>query len=301
MSNNGYSEHEELIGIIKGYSSTSGTHLTPIPSLFFSRQTREIGPSHGVHTPSLCIVVQGLKEVFLSRERYLYGPSDYLITSVNVPITGQVLKASDTVPYLALKLEFTPNQILEVLTNAGIQPVARNNAKRAMSVNKMESALLDAVLRLVQLLETPNDIPVLAPLIKKEILYRLLKGPFGMTLEQAAIDGSSTSHIRKVIDQIIKNYDSPFRVEDLAEIANMSVSSLHRHFKDVTAMSPIQFQKKLRLQEARRLLLSGSTDASNVAFQVGYESPSQFSREYSRMFGFPPIEDIKRLKTATNR
>ncbi|WP_312095001.1 AraC family transcriptional regulator [Niallia sp.] len=296
MPNPIYSQYEELTDFIRGYSNINGTHQTAIPSLFFSRQTSEIGPSYGVHKTSLCIVVQGLKEVYLAQDQYIYGPSDYLITSHNVPVTGQVLKASNNDPYLSLKLEFTPNQILEVLNDAGIRTVARNNTKRAMYINKIESALLDAVLRLVRLLENPNDIPVLAPLVTKEILYRVLQGRNGMALEQIAIEASSTNRIHNVIDQIIKNYDRPFRVEELADIANMSVSSLHRHFKEVTAMSPIQYQKQLRLQEARRLLLSETTDASDVAFQVGYESPSQFSREYSRMFGFPPIEDIKRLR-----
>jgi transcriptional regulator GlxA family with amidase domain len=156
--------------------------------------------------------------------------------------------------------------------------------------------MLDAVFRLARLLENPKDIPVLAPLFTKEILYRVLQGQHGVTLEQIAIEGSSTYRIRDVIEHIMNNYHRSLRIEELAEIANMSVASLHRHFKEVTAISPIQFQKQLRLQEARHLLLSESTDAADVAFQVGYESPSQFSREYTRMFGFPPIQDIKLLR-----
>jgi transcriptional regulator GlxA family with amidase domain len=160
----------------------------------------------------------------------------------------------------------------------------------------MESSLLDAVLRLVRLLENPKDIPVLAPLFTKEIIYRVLQGQHGVALAQIAIEGSSAYRIREVIEYIMKNYDKSFRIEELADLAHMSVSSLHRHFKEVTAMSPIQFQKQLRLREARRLLLAESTDAVDVAFRVGYQSPSQFSREYSRMFGFPPKQDIKRLR-----
>lgn len=157
--------------------------------------------------------------------------------------------------------------------------------------------MLDAVIRLARLLDNREDIPVLAPLFTKEILYRVLQGQNGATLEQIAIEGSSTYRITDVIEHITNNFERSFRVEELAEIANMGVSSLHRHFKEVTAMSPIQFQKQLRLQEAKRLLLSESSDASDVAFRVGYESPSQFSREYSRMFVVPPIEDIKRLRS----
>ena len=165
-----------------------------------------------------------------------------------------------------------------------------------MFVSQIDLPLLDAVIRLARLLDNPKDIPTLAPLFTKEILYRVLQGQHGARLEQIAIEGSSAHQIKDVIEHITNNYDKSFRIEELAEKVNMSVSSLHRHFKEVTAMSPIQFQKELRLQEARRLLLTESADATDVAFRVGYESPSQFSREYSRMFGFPPRQDIKRLK-----
>ncbi|MBM7111839.1 HTH-type transcriptional activator RhaS [Brevibacillus laterosporus] len=263
---------------------------------FFSRYTNTTGPKYGVFKPSLCIIVQGVKEVLLSQERFRYGPADYLVGSVNLPIIGQVTEASSEVPYLALILALTPSQILEVLREAQIEVDKKENAKRGMYVSKIEPSLLDAVTRLARLLDNPKDIPVLAPLVTKEIIYRVLQGEHGTTLGQIAIEGSSTYQISDVIEHIMKNYDKSFRIEELTEIANMSVSSLHRHFKEVTAMSPIQFQKQLRLQEARSLLLSESSDAADVAFRVGYESPSQFSREYSRMFGFPPKEDIKHLR-----
>lgn len=232
----------------------------------------------------------------MAQERFRYGPSDYLVASTDLPVSGQVTEASPDVPYLALKLAFTSSQILEVLRDFKIQGEKKENAKRSMYVSPIESSMLDAVIRLARLLDNPNDIPVLAPLFTKEILYRVLKGPHGGSLEQLAIEGSSTYLIRDVIEQIMNNYDRSLRIDELAEIANMSVPSLHRHFKEVTAMSPIQFQKQLRLQKARQLLLSESTDAADVAYRVGYESPSQFSREYSRMFGFPPKEDIKRMR-----
>lgn len=165
-----------------------------------------------------------------------------------------------------------------------------------MFVGEIELSILDAIMRLSRLLDKPEDIPFLAPYYTKEILYRLLQGQYGTTLAQIAMEGSNTYRIREAIDQIINNMDKPLPIEELAELANMGVSTFHRHFKEVTAMSPLQFQKQLRLQEARRLLMSESTDAADVAFRVGYESASQFSREYSRMFGFPPREDIKRLK-----
>ncbi|MFD0829010.1 AraC family transcriptional regulator N-terminal domain-containing protein [Neobacillus sp. M.A.Huq-85] len=291
-----YRQRVELAKIIEIHTGQDGTQMTAIPSLFFSRYSNETGPNYGVHKPSLCIVVQGMKEVLLSQERFRYGPADYLVASVNLPITGQVTEATSEVPYLALKLEFTPSEILEVLREFLMRIEKKENAKRGMYVSKIELFLLDAVTRLARLLDTPKDIKVLAPLIRKEIIYRVLQGEHGGMLKQIAIEGSSTNQISDVIQHIMNNYEKSFKIEELAEIANMSVSSLHRHFKEVTAMSPIQFQKQLRLQEARSLLLSESDDAADVAFQVGYESPSQFSREYSRMFGLPPKEDVKRLR-----
>lgn len=296
MSERIYKQQDELANLIERYSDKDGVHETAIPSLFFNRQSNVTGPKYGIYKPSLCIVVQGVKDVWLAQEHFRYGPADYLVASVDLPVTGQVMEASSDVPYLSLKLEFTPSQILEVLTDSEIRVGQKENAKRAMFVSQMELSLLDAVIRLARLLDNPKDVPILAPLFTKEIIYRVLQGQHGVALEQIAIEGSSTHQIKDVIEHIMNNYDKSFRIEELAEKANMSVSSLHRYFKEVTAMSPIQFQKQLRLQEARRLLLSESTDATDVAFRVGYESPSQFSREYSRMFGFPPREDIKRLR-----
>jgi AraC-like DNA-binding protein len=291
-----YRQRIELAKIIEGHIGRDGTQMTAIPSLFFSRYSNDTGPNYGVYKPSLCIVVQGMKEVLLSQERFQYGPADYLLASVKLPITGQVTEASSEVPYLALKLEFTPSEILEVLREFQMGVDKKENAKRGMYVSKIEPSLLDAVTRLARLLDTPKDIKVLAPLITKEIIYRVLQGEHGGMLKQIAIEGSSTHQISDVIEHIMNNYEKSFKIEELAEIANMSVSSLHRHFKEISAMSPIQFQKQLRLQEARSLLLSESADAADVAFRVGYESPSQFSREYSRMFGLPPKEDIKSLR-----
>ncbi len=291
-----YRQRVELIKIIESHTGNDGTQMTSIPSLYFSRYSNETGPNYGVHKPSLCIVVQGMKEVFLSHELFRYGPAEYLVASVNLPITGQVTEASSEVPYLALKLEFTPNEILEVLREFQMGVDKKENAKRGMYVSKIDQSLLDAVTRLARLLDTPKDIKVLAPLIMKEIIYRVLQGEHGGMLKQIAIEGSSTHQISDVIKHIMSNYEKSLKIEELADIANMSVSSLHRHFKEVTAMSPIQYQKQLRLQEARSLLLSESSDAADVSFRVGYESPSQFSREYSRMFGLPPKEDIKLLR-----
>jgi AraC-like DNA-binding protein len=289
-------QRDELAKLIERHVPGDGVHSTAIPSLFFMRHSDVTGPSYGVYKPSFCIVVQGAKEVWLAQHRFRYSPADYLVASVDLPVIAQVTEASSNVPYLGFKLEFSPGQILDTLSDSKSQVEPKDNAKRGMFVSRMETSLTDAVIRLVRLLDNPVDVPVLAPLITKEILYRVLQGPHGVALEQIAIEGSCAYRIRDAIEYIMKNFERSFRIEELAAIASMGVSSLHRHFKEVTAMSPIQFQKQLRLQEARRLLLSESTDAADVAFQVGYESPSQFSREYSRVFGLPPIEDVKRLR-----
>jgi AraC-like DNA-binding protein len=286
----------ELTTLIERYSKQDGVHPTPIPSMFLIRESNITEPISRVNETSFCIIVQGEKEVLLAEERFRYGPAHYIVTSVDLPVTGQVIKASPDNPYLALKLEITPNQILDVLSDSDIQGGQKKNARRAMYVSQVEPFLLDAITRLARLLDSPKHIPVLAPLLMKEIIYWIIQGPLGEALKQMAIEGSNGNRIRDVIDYILKNFDRTFKVEELADIANMSVASLHRNFKEVTAMSPIQYQKQLRLQEARRLLLGDTLDIAEVAFRVGYESQSQFSREYSRMFGCPPRDDINRLR-----
>ncbi|NHN32841.1 AraC family transcriptional regulator [Paenibacillus agricola] len=296
MSEEILKQQVELAKLIERHSGLEGVYETAIPSLFFIHRSNVTRPVYRVYKPCLCFIAQGLKEILLAQERFEYGPADYLISSMNLPVIGRVIKASSDAPYVSFKLEFTQSQILEVLNDSEIQITPKENAKRAMYVGQIELPILDAILRLARLLEQPKDIPYLAPIYTREILYRLLQGQYGVALAQIAMEGSSTYRIRDAIEQITNNCEKPLRIEELAETASMSISSFHRHFKEVAAMSPIQFQKQLRLQEARRLLLAESADAADVAFRVGYESASQFSREYSRMFGSPPRADIKRLK-----
>ncbi|MFD1171781.1 AraC family transcriptional regulator [Oceanobacillus picturae] len=295
MSEQIYKQQGELAKLIERHSEQDGNYATAIPSLFITRISNITEPKYGTYNTSLCIVAQGGKEALLAQDRYRYSPADYLVASVDLPVIAQVTEACPSVPYLALKIEMSQNDILEVLRETQIEARIKENAKRGMYVTKMNQPLLDAVTRLVRLLDNPEDLPVLAPLIKKEIIYRVLQGEHGERLKQIAIEGSSTQQINTVIKHIMQNYEKSFKIEELAKIGNMSVSSLYRYFTEVTTMSPIQFQKRLRLQEARSLLLAESLDAADVAFRVGYESPSQFSREYSRMFGLPPKEDIKQL------
>ncbi|MDN4087631.1 AraC family transcriptional regulator [Paenibacillus polymyxa] len=301
MSENILEQQKELTSLIERHSLQNRPRETGIPSLFFYQHSSKTEPVYRVYKPSFCFVVQGLKEILLAQENFKYGPSDYLIASMNLPVIGQIIKASPGSPYLSLKLEFTHNQILEVLNDSKIQVKLKENAKRALFVGRMVPSIQDAVLRLARLLDTPEEIPFLALLYTKEILYRLLQGPYGAELAQIAVEGSSTYRIREAIDYIVQHWDQSFRIEDLAETASMSISSFHRHFKEVTSMSPIQFQKQLRLQEARRILLAESADAADVAYRIGYESSSQFNREYSRMFGAPPRADIKRLREKYDR
>ncbi|WP_211746230.1 AraC family transcriptional regulator [Paenibacillus sp. Marseille-Q4541] len=291
-----HNQQVELTELIERHSGQDGVYETAIPSLFFIRLSRVADPVHRVYKPSLCFIAQGLKHVLLSQELFEYGPSHYLISSTNLPVKGHVIKASSDVPYLSLRLEFTPKQIIEVLKDAQIEITLQENTQRAMFVGEMESSIMDSLVRLARLLDNPKDIPFLAPIYKREILYHLLQGNHGVALAQMAMEGSSAYRISEAIEHIVHNIAKPLRIEELAELANMGISTFHRHFKEITAMSPIQYQKQLRLQEARRLLISEPTDATEVAFRIGYESASQFSREYSRMFGFPPRADIKQLK-----
>lgn len=289
-------QYNELTAIIDRYIEDDGVQGTAVPSLFFMRRSDASEPTHGVYKPSFCLVAQGEKEVWLAKDHYTYSPADYLVASVHLPVTTQDTDATPEVPYLGLRLEFTPSQILKVLHDSKLQSAPIESPKRAMFVSHIEPSLMNAVIRLTRLLDHPEDIPMLAPLYTEEILYKVLQGPNGDILKGIVMEESSIRQIREVIEHIMNHFNRSVRIEELAEIAKMSPSSFHRHFKEVTALSPLQFQKQMRLQEARRQLVTESADATDVAFRVGYESISQFSREYARMFGLPPIQDMKRLK-----
>lgn len=293
--------NKELAGLVDRHTDRDGPQSTEIPSLSFSRYTTPhyytgTGAPYRINKPSIYFVVQGLKDVVFGEERFRYGPPNYLVASMDLPIIAEVLEASTGVPNLSCRIEFTHSQILELLSDDEIKLNFRGKSKRGMNVAKLDLSMLDAVVRLVRLLDKPADIPVLAPLFTKEILYKVLHGEHGDTLKQIVTEESPTIHIQNAIQYIVDHFQNSFRVEDLADIAKMSIPSFHRHFKEITATSPIQFQKQLRLQEARRQLLFEAVDVAQAAFGVGYESLTQFTREYSRMFGFPPRKDMKRLK-----
>ena len=293
----GFQKQAELAHRMERLCRQDGVHATAIPFLSLIRSSDTTQSLHQVLEPSLCIVAQGAKVVMLEEESYTYNPSSYLVVSVDLPISSQITEASADSPYLCLRLQIDPQQLFNIVQNADLEHARKSSPQRGIFVSETQPELLEAAVRLVSLLDTPEDIPVLGPLFYQEILYRLLKDNQGDYLRQLAMNGSSSHRITEAIHRIKLEYDKPLRIEELASSVHMSQSSLHRHFKEITNMSPLQYQKKIRLLEARRLLLSEGVDAADAGFKVGYESPSQFSREYGRMFGRPPISDVKRLKS----
>lgn len=285
----------DLVQVIERFVNQDGTYETLIPGLHFIRCSEASEPVYSVYEPSLCVIAQGSKVVMLGKESYRYDASSYLTASVQLPITGQVLEAMPETPYLSLQLQLDMNLILEIIENIDTVETPKRECGHGLFINQLSDNLHDALLRLVRLLETPEDIPVLAPYVIREIVYRVLQNEQGSALRQFALIGSHAQRIAKVIQRMNRDFAMPLRINELAEEASMSASSFYHYFKEVTSMSPIQYQKRLRLQEARRRLYSTAIDVAEAAFQVGYESPSHFSREYSRMFGYPPVKDIKRL------
>jgi AraC-like DNA-binding protein len=294
------SARRELVGLLDRLTSEQeGTMETAVPGLGVHRLMRPGGPRHLIQTPAFCVIAQGSKHLMVADELYSYDPLHYLVSSIDLPVVAQVTAANATEPYLGLRLDVDVEEIGELIRNNALPPPTPSYASRGLYVNPLDSTMLDAVLRLLRLLDTPDDIPILAPLIKREILYRLLMNGQGARLRQIALQDSQTQRIAKAIQLLRENFAQPLRVDVMARGVHMSVSSLHRHFKAVTAMSPLQYQKQLRLQEARRLLFMGGADVAVAAHLVGYESASQFSREYSRLFGAPPLRDKRRQSSSS--
>ncbi|MBN3905262.1 MAG: AraC family transcriptional regulator [Nostoc sp. NMS1] len=276
----------------------NGFHKTAIEQLEFQRESSVSTTLQGVCEPILAILVQGKKEALLGEETYRYGAAQYLVVSVDLPLSAFIVEATPEQPYLGFKLNLDPRQLCDIITAQASVIEDKKNSVRGLFVSTVDAPLLDCAMRLTRLLDTPQDIPILAPMIIREIYYRLLIGEQGEAVRQIATSGSNMQRIAEVIKLIKADFTKPIRVEELAEQASMSLSSFHHHFKKVTSMSPLQYQKQLRLLEARRLMLAENSYAANAAYKVGYESQSQFSREYSRMFGAPPMRDIERLRTA---
>ena len=287
---------EELKQEIAQLAPRDGVHATAIEGLTLARLTRPSEPMHGLQQPALCIIAQGKKRVISGDRVVTYDEAKFLVATVDTPVVGQVIEASEERPYLSLKLDLDPAEITALLIEAGGVRAEAVEAEASIATSAVTDQLLDAAIRLVRLLETPDDISVLAPMVKRELLYRVLRSDQGTKLQQIAIAESRLQQVNRAIGWIKTNYRETFAIESVAAEARMSASALHVHFKAVTAMSPLQYQKQLRLQEARRLMLAEAVDAATAGHRVGYDSPSQFSREYARTFGAPPLRDVARLK-----
>src|SRR6266702_1742324 len=269
---------------------------TAVPGLSLFRRDEPTEPITGMYEPSICLIAQGAKRVLLGDDAYVYDAHHYLITSVHLPTVVQIIEASREKPYLGLRLMLDLREISQLMADSNLPPPRTQQSSRGMATGEVTLPLVTAVQRLIDLLEAEQDIPILAPVIQREIFYRLLVGDQGARLRQIASAGSQSHQIARAIDWLKGNFSQPLRIDDLAAQVRMSISTFHHHFRSMTALSPLQFQKQLRLQEARRLMLAERLDAATAAFQVGYESPSQFSREYNRLFGAPPLRDIANLR-----
>lgn len=266
-----------------------------IPGLSLYRLVEPAGPFSSVYEPSLSMIIKGSKRISVGDETLVYDESCFFLTAIGLPMTGQICAASEGEPYVAAMLRLDLERLRRLIADYDIQPSDTRERDRGIVVGAATPELFDAFLRLISLAGTPNDIPFLAGHIQNEILYRLLSGEQGARLRRFALAGTNSNRVAKAVAWLKENYTLPLRVEDLAEMANMGVSTLHHHFRAMTAMSPLQFQKHLRLHHARELMLSGSLDAASASLRVGYESPTQFSREYRRMFGHPPLRDIRAI------
>jgi AraC-like DNA-binding protein len=288
----------ELAGLLERRTDADGGHDTAIPALKLWRFSHPTEPAPVLQEPAVYVVVQGRKQVTLGDETYVYDRSRYLAVSVDLPVVGNVFEASPDAPYLCLTLAVDPRELASLIVEMGRQAPRDDHDGRALYLSPVRAPLLDGLLRLVRLLDTPADISVLAPLLLRELDYRLLQSEQFGRLAQMAIGDGRLRRVSGAIAWIREHFAEPLRVEELAGRVHMSPSALHQHFKAATAMSPIQYQKRLRLQEARRRLLSGAPSADSVAYEVGYASASQFSREYARLFGQPPRRDAERVRDA---
>jgi AraC-like DNA-binding protein len=285
----------ELARKIASFIGAEQNQATAIAGMTFHRRIAPTSPCSMTYQPGITVMAQGRKRVELGRTTFIYGESRYLLTAVDLPIVSQILEASAESPCLAMSLKLELPMVRELLSKEELHLAEVSADKPAMATGELTIEFLDACCRLVNLLDTPRDIPFLSDLIQREIIYRILRGPEGTRLRAIATLGDQSHRTAKAIAWIRENYSQPLRVESLAQIAGMGSSTLHHHFRAMTAMSPLQYQKQLRLQAARARMLVDGVDAASAAFEVGYESASQFNREYARFFGQPPMRDIRTL------
>ncbi|HCG6972200.1 TPA: AraC family transcriptional regulator [Vibrio parahaemolyticus] len=287
---------QKLAKLIDRWTGDANQYDTPISGLRFSRWTTPTPPTSYTHNPSICLIAQGRKRVLLGEESFIYDANHFLISSIDLPIIANIIEASEEQPYLGLIMELDLTEISQLIVDGELAFIQSKEAQKGIAVGELSESLLDAFVRLAELLDEGKNTKILAPIIKREIFYRLLMSEQGTRLHQIVTAGSHSHQIAKAIDWLKNNFVKPLSVGDLASYTGMSKSSFYTHFRSMTSMTPLQFQKKLRLSEARRLMLTENLDAMAATFKVGYESPSQFSREYSRLFGAPPSKDIKSLR-----
>jgi len=292
-----------LKGAIRGLAESvarltekGNLRTTSVSGLSLFRITELSEPITGMYEPSVCVIAQGAKKVQLGNDVFIYDSNHYLFSGLHLPVIANVIEASPKKPYLGLVLRFDFKDISQLLLDSQLPSPRTNASQRGMATGLLTVPFVDAFNRLVNLIDEEKDIPILAPIIKREIFYRLLVGEQGTLLRQLAMTGSQNQQVAQAVTWLKTNFSQQVRVEDLAEMVDMGTSTFHHHFRCMTALSPLQYQKQLRLQEARRLMLSENIDAASAAFQVGYESPSQFSREYRRLYGVPPVRDIETIR-----
>ncbi|WP_058300619.1 AraC family transcriptional regulator [Gorillibacterium timonense] len=292
---------DQLIAMADRITLAEGRTPTIIPFLTIVRSNRETPKSTGVLTPSFCLILQGTKKLYLGQDIYHYSAGDYLASLIDMPAAAQVIDATEESPYIGLRVDFTTQEIASVVMEAGINTgLKESNWSTGAFIGKSDAALLDIFLRLLKLVDKPKEVRFLSELIKREMIFNLLSGDFGHLFLQKVLFDQRADGVGKAIHWIKENYASSFTIEELAKSCNMSISGLHHKFKAVTTMGPLQYQKQLRLLEARRLMLSGPIGATTAAMTVGYESPSQFNREYRRLFGLPPLQDKKSLRKTSS-
>nr|WP_199313392.1 AraC family transcriptional regulator [Leptolyngbya sp. FACHB-671] len=270
--------------------------IQPLQGLRLARSSKMRQKVYGVSNPTFCVIAQGRKEIYLGGNPYQYDPHNYLLATAELPIVSWVLEASEDQPYLGLQLCLDAALVGAVMVEIGQLPPQNQKAVKAIEVSPLDATLLDATVRLVRLLDSPTEARVLLPLITREIIYRLLVSEQGHRLRQMTILGGHTHRIAQSVERICREFNQPLYVEEIAREIGMSISSFHHHFKEVTAMSPLQFQKQLRLQEAQRLMIGEALDAATAGYRVGYDDASQFNREYKRLFGVTPMRDVERLR-----
>ena len=292
---------DRLAELITRYAPEDGVHQTAISRLVLIRASHPNEPLHTLHKPALCIVAQGKKRVFVGDETVVYDRNEYLIVAVSLPMVGQIIEAEPSKPYLCLRLDFDPAVLGEVMTDLNFDIVPDEKVGSGLMLSPATPELLSAAVRLAELLFSPRDVGYLAPLAERELLYRLFTGAQGEKMQEIAHADSHLQRVNRAISWLKDHYREPFRIADLADAARMSPSALHQHFKAVTSLSPLQYQKQLRLQEARRLMVGLASGATDAGLSVGYENPSQFSREYRRLFGEPPRRDAAKLRAASTQ